>query len=86
MKYSITLENQALKDINFFKKKDKAVIKKIQNLLLEITENPFIGSGKPEALKFELSGYLSRRITIEHRLIYRVSKKEVIVVSCRYHY
>ncbi len=86
MKYSITLENQALKDIIFFKKKDKAVIKKIQNLLLEITENPFIGSGKPEALKFELSGYLSRRITIEHRLIYRVSKKEVIVVSCRYHY
>ena len=86
MKYSITLENQALKDINFFNKKDKAVIKKIENLLLKIAENPFIGNRKPEALKFELSDYWSRRITIEHRLIYRVSKKEVFVVSCRYHY
>ena len=86
MNYQITIENQALKDINYFKKHDKIIVKKIQNLLLEIAQNPFIGSGKPEALKFELSGYWSRRITIQHRLIYKVIKKEVFVVSCRYHY
>ena len=86
MNYQITIENQALKDINFFKKHDKVIVKKIQNLLSEISKNPFTGSGKPEALKFELSGYWSRRITIEHRLVYKVLKKEILVISCRYHY
>jgi toxin YoeB len=86
MNYQITLENQALKDINYFKKCDKVILKKIHNLLLEIAHNPFEGIGKPEALKFELSGYWSRRVTIEHRLVYRVIKKQVFVISCRHHY
>ncbi|MES2960956.1 MAG: Txe/YoeB family addiction module toxin [Pseudomonadota bacterium] len=86
MNYSITIEEKALKHIEYFHKKDKNIVKKIKELLLEMSSKPFEGSGKPEALKFELSGYWSRRITREHRLVYKVIKKEIVVISCRYHY
>lgn len=86
MKYKITIEKLALADIIYFKKRDKIIAKKIHDLLSEILHNPFEGMGKPEPLKFELSGCWSRRITREHRLVYRVVKDEVRIISCRYHY
>lgn len=86
MKYEITIEEQALKHIAYFKRRDKTIAKKIQNLLHEISETPFEGKGKPEPLKFELSGYWSRRITVEHRLVYKVKGKKISVISCRFHY
>ena len=62
------------------------VFKKIVKLIKEISRNPFEGIGKPEALKHEYSGYWSRRITEEHRLIYKVDNNEIIIISCKGHY
>lgn len=56
------------------------------DLLDDIKSDPFHGKGKPEPLKHDLKGFWSRRITDEHRLVYRVTETAVIVVSCRYHY
>lgn len=64
---------QAVEDLKFWKKSGNKIIqKKIQTLILSILETPFEGIGKPEALKYELSGSWSRRIDQEHRLIYEV--------------
>ncbi len=59
---------------------------RIGRLVKAIEDDPFRGIGKPEPLRGELSGYWSRRITQEHRLVYKVTGKTVYVISCRYHY
>ncbi|MCE7067954.1 Txe/YoeB family addiction module toxin [Dyadobacter sp. CY326] len=63
-----------------------AVLKKIRNLIASILETPFHGIGKPEPLKYELSGYWSRRITDEHRLVYEITNDKVVIIQCRFHY
>jgi toxin YoeB len=65
---------------------DRKVLKKINELITDITHNPYQGKGKPEPLKYQLSGYWSRRITLEHRLVYQVLDNELFIISCRYHY
>jgi toxin YoeB len=65
---------------------DKKIYGKIVNLIKDIQRDPFSGLGKPEALKHDLSGLWSRRITKEHRLVYSVSDEEIIIVSCKFHY
>lgn len=65
---------------------DKKIFKKINDLIKEITRNPFEGSGKPEPLKHELAGFWSRRINQEHRLVYKVENDAVYIASCKYHY
>lgn len=65
---------------------DKNVLKKLNSLIREIQRTPFEGKGKPEPLKYDLTGLWSRRIEREHRLVYKVEKNEIIIVSCRYHY
>lgn len=65
---------------------DKKMIKRINELLKDISKTPFSGVGKPEALKFNLSGYWSRRINSEHRLVYKIENNCIIILSCRYHY
>lgn len=73
MTYHLDFSLQAENDINFYKKSgNKAVLKKLLLLLSEIAEHPFEGTGKPEPLKFNLSGYWSRRINQEHRIVYEV--------------
>ena len=59
---------------------------KIQRLLQSVMQTPYSGLGKPEPLKHSLSGYWSRRIDMEHRLVYRIAGETLYVVSCRYHY
>ena len=86
MKYLITIEKSAQKHLTYFEKKDRVIFNKILDLFDEISRHPFDGIGKPEPLKFELTGYWSRRITREHRMVYRVVGGEVRVLSCRYHY
>ncbi len=87
MSYTLLFTDQAKKDIQFHKKSGNLIaFKKIQNLLIEIAEYPFSGSGKPEPLKYDLTGYWSRRITKEHRLIYEVIEPNVIIVSALGHY
>lgn len=73
-------------DYVFWQENDKRFIKRINELIKEIERAPFTGVGKPEPLKHHLSGYWSRRINEEHRLIYRVEEDRMIILSCRYHY
>ena len=65
---------------------DKKILKKINALIKDIKREPYEGIGKPEPLKYELSGCWSRRITDEHRLVYQVSSYSILIISCRYHY
>ena len=71
-----------------FKAGDKATIKKIEKILIELTETPYTGIGNPEPLKYELSGFWSRRITQKDRLIYKVEEDivTVFVISAMGHY
>jgi toxin YoeB len=62
---------------------DKKVARKIAELIRDIERNPYDGIGKPEALKHEFSGYYSRRITEEHRLVYKVVDDTIIINSCK---
>ena len=59
---------------------------RIQELIQDILRDPFSGIGKPEALKYKWQGYWSRRITEEHRLVYKVTAESIIIASCRFHY
>jgi toxin YoeB len=87
MGYRLIITGQAKKDFDAHKKAgDKRLLKKIAVLLDELTEHPFTGTGKPEPLKFDLTGFWSRRINKEHRLIYQVIEPDVIVVSALGHY
>ena len=73
-------------DYLFWQKEDKQMVKKINKLIKEILRAPYSGLGKPEALKGDLSGFWSRRISQEHRLVYVVFDDHVVVAQCRYHY
>ena len=65
---------------------DKKMLKKINDLIKVIKRTPYDGIGKPEPLKFDLSGLWSRRIDQEHRLVYQILDGELLIYSCRYHY
>jgi toxin YoeB len=83
----ILFTQEALADVEFWKKSGNAgAMKRIQALLKSIQETPFSGIGKPELLKYDLSGSWSRRITQEHRLTYIVKDNQVIITGLRFHY
>ncbi|TFD30298.1 Txe/YoeB family addiction module toxin [Cryobacterium cryoconiti] len=65
---------------------DRAMVKRINKLTADVQRTPFTGIGKPETLKHQLSGYWSRRITEEHRLVYAVEENQIVVIAARYHY
>lgn len=77
---------QAWEDYLYWQQNDRKVLKRINELIKNIQRTPFEGLGKPEALKFSLSGYWSRRINHEHRLVYKVDNEMLFLVQCRYHY
>ncbi len=77
---------QAWDDYLYWQETDKKVVKKINELLKDITRHPYEGIGKPEPLKYGFSGYWSRRITDEHRIVYRVLEGTVQIAQLRYHY
>lgn len=82
----IIYTTQAKEDIAYWEKHDRKILEKIDKLILDIQKNPFTGIGKPEPLKFQQSGYWSRRITHEHRLVYKKVGKQLYIAQCRYHY
>ena len=89
MKYRIVLTEQSKEDYLFWKSSgNKSILNKIVRLLEDMSAHPYIGIGKPEALKYSLSGYWSRRINSEHRIVYRVLEDviEIEVMAMRYHY
>lgn len=76
----------AWEDYLFWQKSDRDLLKKINVLIKDIQRDPFSGIGKPEALRFELSGKWSRRIDQEHRLVYKIEDSQIVIYQCRYHY
>jgi toxin YoeB len=87
MGYHLDFTDKAKADIAAHKKAgNKAVLNKLLKLLDELAEHPFTGTGKPEALKYDLAGCWSRRINKEHRLVYEVSTDVVFVFSAKGHY
>jgi len=83
---NICFYEDAFEDYIYFQKNDKKTADKINQLLKDIRRAPFSGIGKPEPLKYNLSGLWSRRITNEHRLVYAVEDNVIYVSQCRYHY
>ena len=82
----ITFSKNAWEDYTSWQSEDKRMLKKINELIKDIQRTPFEGMGKPEPLKYDLSGLWSRRIDREHRLVYQVNETEILIYSCRYHY
>ena len=86
MLFAIEFSKTASEQLEYWKIHNLRIKKKIDKLLLEISTTPFSGTGKPENLKYILSGLWSRRITGKHRLVYFVVDKKVTIVSCEGHY
>ncbi|HNQ82965.1 MAG TPA: Txe/YoeB family addiction module toxin [Bacteroidales bacterium] len=82
----ITFSRNAWEDYTSWQSEDKRMLKKINELIKDIQRIPFEGMGKPEPLKYDLSGLWSRRIDREHRLVYQANETELLIYSCRYHY
>jgi len=76
----------AWQDYLYWQTTDKKIVKRINLLLKDIKRQPFDGLGDPEPLKHNWSGYWSRRINKEHRIVYKVTNTAIIVAQCRYHY
>lgn len=77
---------EAWQDYVYWQTADRKILKRINLLIQDIQREPFDGIGKPEPLRFHLSGFWSRRIDEEHRLIYAIENESVLIASCRYHY
>ena len=83
----IKFSENAWEDYLYWQDKNKESVKRINKLLKDINGTPFAGIGKPEALRHNLSGYWSRRIDTEHRLVYTIEDNgTIVVIQCRYHY
>ncbi|MFE3459841.1 Txe/YoeB family addiction module toxin [Nocardiopsis aegyptia] len=83
---AVRFDPAAWEDFQYWLETDKKTARRTVRLIGEIQRTPFDGLGKPEPLKGDLSGYWSRRITDEHRIVYRVTDDEVRILQARYHY
>ncbi|MBX3723831.1 MAG: Txe/YoeB family addiction module toxin [Turneriella sp.] len=84
---NIHFTEAAWQDYVSWQTEDKKTLKKINDLSKDIKRSPFDGIGKPEPLKHQLQGYWSRRIDLEHRLVYQIdNNKNLVIIACRYHY
>jgi len=86
MKLNLVFSDHAWEDYIYWQNNDKKMVLRINQLLKEIARSPLAGIGKPEALKHGLSGYWSRRINDEHRIVYKVDKYNLFIAQLRYHY
>ena len=82
----LIFSDHAWDDYLYWQQTDKKILRRINTLIKETKCSPFEGIGKPEPLKHALSGYWSRRITDEHRFIYKVSEDTILIAQLRYHY
>ena len=83
---AISFTTEAWLDYLYWQGQDKKTLKRINALITEAARNPFEGTGKPEPLRGDLSGYWSRRIDDINRLVYRATDSDLVIVSCRFHY
>ncbi len=82
----LIFSEQAWEDYLYWQAQDRKLLERINSLIKECSRTPFKGTGKPEPLRGSLSGWWSRRITQEHRLVYRPSEDGLLIAQCRYHY
>jgi toxin YoeB len=86
----LVFSDQAWEDYLHWQKSDRNTLERVNALIKECQRTPFVGTGKPEPLRGDLKGWWSRRITIEDRLVYRVTGKgadqQIEIAQCRYHY
>lgn len=82
----LIFSGNAWEDYLYWQKTDRNMLKRINRLIHEIMRDPFTGPGKPEPLKHGMSGYWSRRINDEHRIVYRTAEDAVLIAQLRYHY
>ena len=84
--YKLKWQGSGKNEYHYWQKHDQAIVDRIKELLSDMKLHPFEGMGKPEPLKGNLHGYWSRRITQEHRLVYKVSGNLIIIYFCYGHY
>jgi len=82
----IAFHQNAFEQYTEWAKTDKKLFERLHRMISETAKNPFDGIGKPEPLKADLKGYWSRRINDEHRLVYKVTEDQIIIIGCKYHY
>ena len=83
---SLVFHAQAWEDFTYWLQNDRTTTKRFLRLIAEALRDPFEGIGKPEPLKHGLSGYWSRRINEEHRIIYKIEADSLFIAQLRYHY
>ena len=82
----VTFHDEGWDDYLYWQTHDRKLLAKIHTLIKECSRTPFTGTGKPEPLRGEFSGWWSRRINEEHRLVYRKTEDGLLIAQCRYHY
>ena len=83
---SIVFHDDAWDDYCYWQGQDRQMLKRLNRLIMECARTPFTGTGKPEPLRGEFSGWWSRRISEEHRLVYKTDDGNLVIAQCRYHY
>ena len=82
----VVFQENAWEQYCYWQNTDKKILRKINELIKDISRSPCDGIGKPEPLKHELAGYWSRRINGEHRIVYQIKDGSVVIAACRFHY
>ena len=82
----LVFAEQAWEDYLYWQAQDPKILERLNALIRECHRTPFSGTGKPEPLRGDLRGWWSRRLTLEHRLVYRVEGESLLIAQCRYHY
>lgn len=82
----LIFSTRAWEDYLYWQQTDRKILRRINTLIKEIQRTPFEGIGKPEPLQHRLSGYWSRRLNDEHRIIYKIEGQDVFIAQLRYHY
>ncbi len=83
---TISFHNEAFEEYNAWARTDKKLFVRLQRLILDAARDPFDGIGKPEPLKGNLAGYWSRRLTEEHRIVYKAVETDLFILKCNHHY
>jgi toxin YoeB len=82
----IVFSSQSWEDYLYWQAADQKILRRINGLIKEVCRDPYRGTGKPEPLKQSLSGYWSRRINDEHRIVYKIERDSIFIAQLRYHY
>jgi toxin YoeB len=82
----LVFADEAWEDYLYWQKQDRRMVERINKLIAETQRDPFVGIGKPEALKHALAGFWSRRISDEHRMVYRIEDDALLIAQLRFHY